>query len=443
MSEKTYFQDGIVTGDAQESPYSAEKFSEVMNIISGSYVTEGLVVTAAAGRTVDVSSGSAFIRGVSYYSDGVVNLSCSENTTSYGRLDYVVLRVNRTNQTCRLTVVEGKPSAVPSFPTLHQNIKTVYDFPLVLIYQPSAFVATNDIYIYDQTIRYNFGYSYKNIMPNSEFIGMVNFEEYYGLGGDPTSSWFYPALWVNAAANFPNITLKPKYDFMDRGNVLHVESVLGSDTMQIDIPGALGVYEVPYTIKIPIQVYEFYLDITFAGEQKRIYPFNGLLHLLIRISTDDATNRLTLDGNNYAYYDIGQIVLNIGEVSAPYGVCHEYIPIYKRLTLPAGDDYVDLDYTIDNTMPSFKDIDTVFAGLYVTDTASAGTSPCYCELTNADGNVTYVRAEVGLLTNSTPRHMMGFVHLEPGAHPLAKRLYYNRVAAGTMTAYANIVGIMV
>jgi hypothetical protein len=79
--------------------------------------------------TVDVASGQAWIEGVFYENDAVVQLAISANGLGNPRIDTVVVRINFVANTWALAVVIGTPAVSPVAPTLEQDT-SLWELPL-------------------------------------------------------------------------------------------------------------------------------------------------------------------------------------------------------------------------------------------------------------------------------------------------------------------------
>lgn len=101
------------------------------------YFTNGvfendLKVRVGEAMNVIVSSGHANINGYRYYNSSDLTLELSLSDDIQDRIDAIVLRLDLTNRTINLIVVEGAPAKNPRVPNLIRN-KTTYDLRLAEI----------------------------------------------------------------------------------------------------------------------------------------------------------------------------------------------------------------------------------------------------------------------------------------------------------------------
>lgn len=103
-----------------------------------------LIVSAIGSMSVRVGAGEAFIQGFQYINDANVDLLIGANSSGSTRVDYVILRLNRTANTLVLAVLAGIAGA--GAPALTQVSGGTWEFPLAQITVPnnaSSIVAGN------------------------------------------------------------------------------------------------------------------------------------------------------------------------------------------------------------------------------------------------------------------------------------------------------------
>ncbi|MEU9404781.1 hypothetical protein AB0E08_03610 [Streptomyces sp. NPDC048281] len=100
-------------------------------LTSASYTSAALPLNATvSGRTVTVQAGSAWVGGFYYKLTGTKSLTIADNTTSQGRIDMIVLRLDMSNSAVQLAVVQGTPAATPVEPQPTRQIGGVWEMPL-------------------------------------------------------------------------------------------------------------------------------------------------------------------------------------------------------------------------------------------------------------------------------------------------------------------------
>lgn len=154
MTELSAPWDGVVTGDASLGPYSsAEWFQIWKDICLGSKADEGPVIgsgvspdpgltvqaTTPASASVNVTPGSALVRGGWYRSDATVNLPIAANGSGNPRIDTITLYKDYLAQTTRLHVHQGAAAVSPVAPVLNQVDLSLWETPLADIAVANGF----------------------------------------------------------------------------------------------------------------------------------------------------------------------------------------------------------------------------------------------------------------------------------------------------------------
>ncbi len=139
MTERSYFWDGLVTGDASLAPYSASTWHDILEIILQRTNNQGIVdglldelVVAGVAGGVTVASGNAINSG-SFYENGASLSVTIPTPVSNPRIDRIVLRKDWGLQTIRITRVAGTENASPTAPALVQNDNSQWDVPLAQV----------------------------------------------------------------------------------------------------------------------------------------------------------------------------------------------------------------------------------------------------------------------------------------------------------------------
>lgn len=110
---------------------------------SGSPPNEGLRVQAQNPTTtsVDVLQGAALVRGIFYVSDATESFVVAANSSGNPRIDTVVLQVDYSLQTVRLTLKQGTAAATPVPPALTQNVGVLWEIPVADIAAADSFTS--------------------------------------------------------------------------------------------------------------------------------------------------------------------------------------------------------------------------------------------------------------------------------------------------------------
>ncbi len=155
---------GISVGDA--GPYTDQKWAQLWRDMfrasksdsgpllgSGTSPDPGLTVqqTGVASASVDITVGSAIVRGTWYNTSANVNKAIAANASGNPRIDTVVLRKDYTAQTVRLAVLQGTPAGSPVAPSLTQVDGTTWEIPLADIAVANGFVTITNANITPRT----------------------------------------------------------------------------------------------------------------------------------------------------------------------------------------------------------------------------------------------------------------------------------------------------
>ncbi len=139
MTEKSYVWGGIVVGDATESPYDDDEWSDLWRkLFTRDRTTQGvidgyegqLVVSNPAGNTIRVPSGAGIVDGKFYENTADID-NILATPAALTRVDRFVLRKTWATQEVRVTVITGVEGA--GVPSLVQIDGTTWDIPLAAV----------------------------------------------------------------------------------------------------------------------------------------------------------------------------------------------------------------------------------------------------------------------------------------------------------------------
>lgn len=154
MAETSRFWDGIATGDAATAPYSSDEYARVQRDLirasgadSGPLMGTGVApdlgltvrATTPVSASVEVTAGSAIVRGTWYASDATETLAIGANASGNPRIDTIILRKDYAAQTIRLVVLPGTPAVAPVAPALTQTDGVTWEIPLADIAVANGF----------------------------------------------------------------------------------------------------------------------------------------------------------------------------------------------------------------------------------------------------------------------------------------------------------------
>lgn len=139
MAEKSYYWEGLITGDATEAPYSSDIFHFLWQTLFSRGNNEGIIenylnelqVSGVSGA-VNFATGAALVDG-SFY-ENTNGLTFAVLTPSANpRTDRLVLQKNWITQTIRAVKILGNESATPVPPPLTQTDGFLWEIPIAQI----------------------------------------------------------------------------------------------------------------------------------------------------------------------------------------------------------------------------------------------------------------------------------------------------------------------
>ncbi len=148
MAETSFYWGGTTIGDATDSPYDNDEFSDIWRkLFTRDRTTQGpiddyeneLAVSNPAGLTIRVPSGAALVDGKFYENDANIDTVLVAPVV-LTRVDRVVLRKSWGAQTVRVTFIAGVEGG--GVPALVQNDGVTWDVPLAQVSITTASVVT-------------------------------------------------------------------------------------------------------------------------------------------------------------------------------------------------------------------------------------------------------------------------------------------------------------
>lgn len=190
MAENSRFFDVTIDKDRE---YSANDFAEYFEtlVTSGVFAEQlnALQVTPHQSELKSiVDTGKAFLQGRYYENDSPLELEHVNPDPINGRIDRVVVRLDRSKYTINATVITGTPSSSPVAPTLVRE-GDIFDVPLA-------------------QVRIKAGQSYiaaEQVIDDREYARYQAKPAWYPMGQVPMDAWMY--------VNFPEqLTSEEKAD---------------------------------------------------------------------------------------------------------------------------------------------------------------------------------------------------------------------------------------
>ena len=336
MTERSYFWDGTTIGDADQAPYQAELFADLlgkMHTNRQNFVLSGLAVTTSAGMVIDIQLGFALVGGYFFTSTDSVLPTVPPNATGLPRIDRVIVRINKNTEMGEILVLQGTPNIAPA-PAPISSDPNLLDLPLASIYVPSGLAAVLDKHIWDERLFYitysvsasMLQYTNDNLMPNSEF-----------MAGAGTCFDGSPAMWLLAGT--PTFTVYPKFDRMSRGSVVEVNCPTTNDGITTTVPNVGCTTSLDMTVKVLVDVLEGEVLIDVNGMQSLVPPTNGpqefIYYLTVTNVTPDVTFQLYNPNATPAIFRLGQVTLSYGNAGTPYLPKKEII-FFSKPVIPDG-----------------------------------------------------------------------------------------------------------
>jgi hypothetical protein len=138
MTQKSYYWDGTVTGDASLAPYQPVQYHDNWKILFTETDDDGYIdnylnelLPTLGDQQVSVASGAALVNGWYYENTDVVQFDI-DTPVSNPRIDRIVVRLSTLGQTARLTKIVGTEAASPTAPALTQA-NTTWDIPIIQV----------------------------------------------------------------------------------------------------------------------------------------------------------------------------------------------------------------------------------------------------------------------------------------------------------------------
>lgn len=381
MTQKSYFWNGLWSGDAVNAPYDATLYANIVAMLKTqgeSFVFDylnNLEVTVSV-TSAAVNTGAAVMQGIYILEDAGTTLAVSANSTDFTRIDRVVIGLDLTVNSAGIYIKKGHPEETPHVPGLKQVTDVYWEMPLALLFIPSGATGlTDDNWIVDERhffpdAQHMENYATRNIMPNSEF-----------LAGPGTGLSGAPGMW-NITTFAPTMETVTKFDAQTRGNAIKLTcaSTLYGISHKFQIS---TVATVPVTIKFLIQVESGIARVNFGGTDNHdFYPTANPVEVIHRksfsSSDQDFDMQLSCADANGTVFTIGQITVTYGYVAAPFVPKHETILFWTPVELETntvsivGSRVLDLETFAPGIGPNLQ---SALVRLDAADDTSSSTSP--------------------------------------------------------------------
>lgn len=464
MSEKSYFHNGLSTGDAVLAPYHAQLFSSILRNLYG---REGLIIPATsfhelevigkASRSLDVYQGWAFIQGVLYHHESDETISLATNVSPYPRIDRVVVRIDWITQEVTLDVLQGIPATIPDLPAVKQSLEDVYELPIAWVYLPSGYTTTSNRVVDERHFAATALYQ-ENYVPHN-FIGNGCF---MGFSGERLASSYPPDMWdlYNGGAVTPDSITSVENAELEFGRAIKITTdQYGGLSQTTLIPNGNHLI----TTRVLIQVESGEVYVGSYGNGSLVYPTQEIVEVLIRdyrTGVGGHENEIAIFANEDATtFTVYQVTSTYGHIEVTFIEEHEIIlfdyTVINSDGFTAGTTYSTSTVTVTTEdWPNSPDIKALLTGaraaifkLGVLDSGSVGSNDCGVAIRDTKNHAVLLRTVVGGLTNNTYRETVGIVPLEehtPNADD-AFEFELDIIASGanTLRIQLEIVGVIV
>lgn len=150
MTQKSYFWDGTVTGDAADAPYDTDEFNSIFIglLLTANRALEGVIPSyhssysgllhvTASGTTANVATGAALVDGTLLINSATVGFACGVANNYYT----IVARKSWASQTVRLALLG--PSAV-TYPSVTQTVGVTWEIEIARVFNNAGTLEITD-----------------------------------------------------------------------------------------------------------------------------------------------------------------------------------------------------------------------------------------------------------------------------------------------------------
>lgn len=149
MTERSYYWDGLATGDASLAPASVAIYNTLIwKLLFSNKDNEGHIaghknelLVNGEGSFVTVDTGAAIVNGTFYTNDEIVIFTITAPSDD-PRIDRIVVQKSVIDKVVRVEVIAGVEASSPSAPALTQTEGTIWEIPLAQILITTSGVIT-------------------------------------------------------------------------------------------------------------------------------------------------------------------------------------------------------------------------------------------------------------------------------------------------------------
>jgi hypothetical protein len=427
MTQKSYFYDGTITGDASLAPYDNDDLETVVEPLfsdtpggfiygfgagyPGGYFTAARLSyeEGTVGVSVDITRGMIAYKGkiiLSYLTKTFtparvcagpfwVRFAVGISTTEVPTF-YMVYGTDKNN-----------PPEIPSLDILHAGNDVV--LPIMRMYIPAAGDIVNPEYMFDERVfiqspaHYN-DFVTKNIFPNSELLASVNTETTYTASNTPVFNWVLYGI-ADSVTVAPYVTDLMKFE---RCTPLRITSTgafsLDTGTVRIGSTNLNTWVTVQFYLWVKSGSLNIYNGATLLNT---VLPTENHQLYITRFLADSSPTDINLLFSSTIATDfvIGQITATKGWVAAPFVPQEEYVPFLQQQFI-----YPTFVYPREETL--VRKFTALYAQLNHSSPGSAGVDDSHCRLEDPVGNATYIGVETGRLPNNSVGTGHGIVNIQ-------------------------------
>lgn len=139
---------GFYTSVNRDRIYDNTDFSRVLSAVINdgvfAHIGDKLAVTPSSGMTVRVGTGRAWFNDTWTSLETAGYLTLTSSRPNMGRIDAVVLTVDKSQRMNSIGVIEGTPSANPVKPSMASGSDDIFNYPLAYITVPAGATAVSN-----------------------------------------------------------------------------------------------------------------------------------------------------------------------------------------------------------------------------------------------------------------------------------------------------------
>lgn len=468
MTEKSYFHNGTAAGDALEAPYDQNEFADLVqaSFANGMFVLPNQLnnfpATPGVLRRINIGTGRALINGFWYENDATVTVTIGSNSTSYNRIDAIVVEIDTEAGAGEIKVLQGIPEELPSPPPLN-TCETLLQMPLYYVAAVTGGPVTIDAkYIYDQrrfmdNVYHRNYHTRQNDFPNGLFIAWCDSEN-SGTSRRPMPGWKF-----NGVGTPQSVKDAERFDGMVWGRCVQYYTAPSDSTEGFEITVLTDENaSQEFTLSFTLQVNDGYTTVAFGGNSLDYIASDTPYQVIIRDSLT-GYHTLSISGTassaKFGDFRLAQGFCIAQQTSNGPEIVMFDEPVYMNRTVNNSPPvtlaglstglvsgiYMDMFGATEDFYPSTTyQVKGLIFQMRVNDSGSAGSNDIYGGLYFYGGLTTLyqLRVDVGGVANDEPRYSTGIMWNDQETNLRGLGVYANATGAGTLDIDLSIVGVI-